>query len=178
MNTKVDYNRIRLDYIRESVRKSVSIVQRSQDYDGFARLKTIDVTNHANNPILNYAYQYDNAHNIIQHQTQRAYGGEFDFGVLGSASAGGSWGLGTGKLTGSFTFSEGGVREQGGDSVELSFNDGIGGLAICLDDDNRPTSVGIHIGPGLEVAADEKLTGFISLRDQFDRLFDCIGGRN
>ena len=69
MNTKVDYNRIRLDYIRESVRKSVSIVQRSQDYDGFARLKTIDVTNHADNPILNYAYQYDNAHNIIQHQT-------------------------------------------------------------------------------------------------------------
>ena len=44
-------------------------VQRSQDYDGFARLKTIDVINHADNPILNYAYQYDNAHNIIQHQT-------------------------------------------------------------------------------------------------------------
>ena len=45
-------------------------------------------------------------------------------------------------------------------------------------DDNRSTSIGTHIGPGLEVAADGKATGVLSLRGQFDQFFDYIGSKN
>jgi len=69
-----------------------------------------------------------------------AYGGEFDLGFTGSASAGGSIGVSTGRLTGGLTFSKGGLRDQFGDSAKLSFNDGIGGSSICLDEDDNPTS--------------------------------------
>ena len=105
------------------------------------------------------------------------YGGEFDIGILGSASVGDSFGLGTGKVTGSLTFSQGGIRDQRGISPELSFNDGIGGLAVGLDENNSPSSVGIHLGPGLEVAGDGKNSGSLSLRDGLDTLFDSLLGQ-
>ena len=91
-------------------------------------------------------------------------GGEFDMGLIGSVSAGGEMGVGTGKITGSFTCSSGSLKDQDGAGTEASFNDGIGGMAIGFNDNGTPDSVSIHIGPGIELASEGVVTGTLSLR--------------
>lgn len=106
------------------------------------------------------------------------FGGEFDVGLIGSGKVGGAIVLGTGRVTLGVGFSQGCVRDQRGDGLEISFNDGVGGLSLELDKNNNPVGIGLHVGPGLEVGVDGVLRGSLSLRDFFDAFFDYLGGLN
>jgi len=102
-------------------------------------------------------------------------GGDFDIGFTGSATVGGSLGVGTGRVTGFLSASQGSLRDQRGESINVGFNDGIGGLTVGLDEGGQG-SVSIQLGPGFEAFVDTSLTGVLSFRDGADYVADRFSG--
>ena len=102
-------------------------------------------------------------------------GGDFDLGGTASASVGGDAGVGTGRVTGFFSASEGSLRDQRGESTSIGFNDGIGGLAVGLDELGRGT-VSMQLGPGIEAFVDSSITGVLSSRDVLEFLSERFFG--
>lgn len=99
-------------------------------------------------------------------------GGEFDVGVYGQVNGSG-FDVGTGKGTVGLTYQRGGLRNGlAGWGKEASFNDGVGGLSVSFDQNNRPNGVGLHVGPGINLGASVTKTGVLSLRDGVDWLKD------
>ena len=101
-------------------------------------------------------------------------GGEFDVGVYGTVNGSG-FDVGTGKGAVGVGYQRGSLRDgMEGWGKEASFNDGIGGLSLSFDQNNRPNGVGVHVGPGYNAGASVSKTGVLSMRNLFDWALDSF----
>ena len=73
--------------------------------------------------------------------------------------------FGTGRFTGDVGYRSGSVRDMAVDGILFSFNDGIGGLSLSLDQHARLKGVGMHLGPGFNAGVAGTKTSVCSVRE-------------
>ena len=103
------------------------------------------------------------------------FGGEWDFGGYVEGQAGGE-DFGTGKGTADLTYNVGSVRDLGGSGAEFSFNDGIGGLSLSLDEKGNISGVGMHLGEGVHVSGGGTIGGTYTVRDAVNDVKSWFSG--
>jgi RHS repeat-associated protein len=104
-------------------------------------------------------------------------GGNWDSGGYVEGYGGGS-DYGTGRITVGVGYEGGDVQSLTGDGSTVGFNDGLGGLSISLDNNDRLNGVGLHLGPGLNVGGAGTQTVSYGFRDVAEDLRGLFGGDN